>query len=736
MVDTAVDEVIRLGEKYYILASSALADDRVCVLKHGDTFAVFNRSGDIQPLRFGEQGMYHAGTRYLSRLELRINSLHPFLLSSSVLDDNSLMAVDLTNPDILRRGKLLVPRGTLHIFRSKFLWNHTCFERLRITNYADVTIKSTISLIFKNDFADIFEVRGSKRKKRGCLRPAMVEDRKVYLSYEGLDGTERATILEWSVAEESAPRKPVKLVKAGPSEISFTITLSPNATVSLYIDYKCVSGGTMIPRASYNEAWGKAREYRDLIRANECFVSTSNEQFNDWLNRSYADTHMMTTQLPGGLYPYAGVPWFNTVFGRDAIITALAYLWINPKLARGVLAHLAAYQAKELDPKTDAEPGKILHETRKGEMAQLGEIPFGLYYGSVDSTPLFVVLAGAYYKQTGDLAFIRNLWPNIELALSWIKNYGDRDGDGFVEYSRGSSTGLTNQGWKDSSDAIFHADGSPAPPPIALCEVQGYVYDALRNGAALASALDEPMRAETLSREASELQKRFERSFWSDELSMYVLALDGHKRQCRVRSSNAGHCLFSGIAGEEAARKTAEVLMSPQFFSDWGIRTLATTEAFFNPMSYHNGSVWPHDNGLIACGFARYGYKNFATNVVRGLLNASLFVDLHRLPELFCGFPRRTGEGPTLYPVACMPQAWASASIFLCLQSILGLSVDGVAEKIYFDHPTLPEFLQKVTIKGLATGGSSADIVLQRHRNDVGVNVTSRRGSVEVVVHK
>ncbi|MFQ5878395.1 MAG: glycogen debranching N-terminal domain-containing protein [Acidobacteriota bacterium] len=734
--DSGSAEVIRLGKKYYILASSALADDRVRVLKQGETFAVFDRSGDVQPLRFGEQGLYHAGTRFLSRLELRINSLRAFLLSSSVLDDNSLMAVDLTNPDILHRGKLLVPRGTLHIFRSKFLWSGTCFERFRISNYGVVPMESELSLLFGNDFADIFEVRGSRRKRRGRLRPPEIGERAIRLVYDGLDGVERRTEIEWSVEGGPGSGEVAAAVRAGRAEISCAIRLDPHASITLHVNYQCVGGARQALQVSYEEGWRKAGENREQVREHDCFVSTSNEQFNDWLNRSYADIHMMATRLPSGLYPYAGVPWFNTVFGRDGIITALEYLWINPNLARGVLAHLAAYQAREADPEKEAEPGKILHETRKGEMAQLREIPFGLYYGSIDVTPLFIILAGAYHEHTGDLAFVEKLWPSIEQALSWIRDCGDRDGDGFVEYARNSSNGLVNQGWKDSDEAVFHADGSLARGPIALCEVQGYVYDALTRAAGLASALGHRERAEALAREAVELRRRFERAFWSDELSMYVLALDGGKRQCRVRASNAGHCLFSGIASEEGARRMADVLMSPEFFSGWGIRTVASTEPLFNPMSYHNGSVWPHDNGLIASGLARYGHKQLAINLVRGLFDASIFVDLHRLPELFCGFPRRVAEGPTLYPVACLPQAWASAAVFLLLRSILGLSINGREETIVFDHPILPDFLQEVTIKRLAAGRSSADIVLQRHRRDVGVNVTARRGSVEVVVLK
>jgi len=367
-------------------------------------------------------------------------------------------------------------------------------------------------------------------------------------------------------------------------------------------------------------------------------------------------------------------------------------------------------------------------------MAALGEIPFGRYYGSVDATPLFCVLAGAYYDRTGDKGFIKIIWPSIELALKWMDTYGDADGDGFVEYFRRSSSGLVHQGWKDSPDSVFHSDGTLAESPIALCEVQGYVYAARCAAAKLAAALGLTELAEELKHRAQGLKEKFERSFWCEDLSTYVLALDGKKRPCYVRTSNAGHCLFTGIAGPERAKRVAETLLSQELFSGWGIRTLASSEVRYNPMSYHNGSIWPHDNALIAYGLARYGFKELALNVFTGLFDASLFLDLHRIPELFCGFTRRPGEGPTLYPVACTPQSWAAASVFLLLQSCLGLSIKGSQSELCFCYPLLPEFLQRVEIKNLRVGGGSVDLLLQRYAQDVGINVTRKEGNLRIVV--
>jgi glycogen debranching enzyme len=516
--------------------------------------------------------------------------------------------------------------------------------------------------------------------------------------------------------------------------VHFDIALQPKAEATFLIHIACTVGDTVAQPTSYGDAFRALETSLRRAKASASEISTSSEQFNTWLKRSVTDLSMMTTETPLGPYPFAGVPWFSTVFGRDGIITALQCLWLNPGLARGVLAYLAATQATEIIPERDAEPGKILHETRGGEMAALGEIPFGRYYGSVDATPLFVVLAGAYHERTGDRPFIESIWPNIELALSWMDTYGDRDRDGFVEYYRLSPRGLVQQGWKDSHDSIFHADGSLAEGTIALCEVQGYVYAARRRAAELATVLGHTQRAAELAQQAQTLQERFEQAFWCEEISTYALALDGNKRPCRVRTSNAGHCLFTGIAGAEHARHAAQVLLGEDSFSGWGIRTLDASEVRYNPMSYHNGSVWPHDNALIAAGLARYGLKTAVLKVLTGLYEASRFVDLHRLPELFCGFVLRPGEGPTLYPVACAPQSWSAATVFLLLQACLGLQVKGPEAKLCFSQPILPEFLKEVRISNLRVGSATVDLQLQRHAQHVGLNVLHQEGSAEIVV--
>ncbi len=721
-----MEEIALTKDQYSILARSSLADETQLVLKYEATFLISDRHGDIRPLGFENHGLFHLDTRFLSRLVLRLGDKAPPLLSSAVSSDNSLISVDLTNPDLDSGNGRPIRTGEIYLNRSIFLMEGCCYEHLKIANYGLRMLQLTFTFEFSADFVDIFELRGMERTERGRLADPLIKEDGVVLGYRGLDGVERATRVGFSPQPD----------KLSGDRARFTVRLGPHQEEDFYLTITCEVGRGRRFNRVFDQALHEVRSSRQKRREAMCFVETSNGQFNDWLGRSYADIRMMVTETRHGLYPFAGIPWFNTAFGRDGIITAFEFLWLWPEIGRGVLAHLAAEQAVSRVPEQDAEPGKILHEERRGEMAGTGEIPFGRYYGSVDTTPLFVALAGHYYERTGDIEFIRRLWPHLEAAISWIDDCGDRDKDGFVEYSRLSESGLTNQGWKDSEDSVFYDNGLLAHPPIALCEVQGYVYEGKTKAARLAQALGLHERAGQLLDEAESLREHFVSAFWRPELGTYALALDGEKRPCMVRSSNAGHALFSGIADDEHARLIATGMMEERFFSGWGIRTIATTEARYNPMSYHNGSVWPHDNAMIAFGMARYRLKEAALKVLAGLFDASVYVRLHRLPELFCGFERSPGEGPTLYPVACEPQAWASGAPFLLLQACFGLSIQADEGKIFFHYPVLPQFLEEATIKGLRVKDASVDIALSRYGSDVGINVLRKEGNVEVIVVK
>lgn len=717
---------IQIGDKWYVAATSASAEEQPRVLKNDVAFAMFDRFGDIQVLSPGKEGLYHNDTRYLSHQELTIDGVRPLHLGSSVEESNSLLVIDLMNPDLPACGeRAALAKGTLHIFRAKLLWQGACHEHIRVTHHGSERTSVRLEFNFDGDFVDLFEVRGMKREQRGDrLQPEVTAD-EVVMPYIGRDRHLRRTRVHFKPAPNA--------IDAG--RASFDLQLDPGTEHHLYCTVTCECDDVAPrPRITYEAALNDNNAARRTWLGGHCTVVTSNPLVNLWLDRSVSDLSMLTTMLPTGPYPFAGVPWYSTTFGRDGIITALEFLWVDPSLARGVLAFLAATQATQLDPQNDAEPGKILHEARHSEMALTREIPFGRYYGSVDSTPLFLVLAAAYHHRTGDMALIRAIWPNIKLALEWVDRWGDADGDGFVEYKRRSDEGLVQQGWKDSHDSVFHRDGRLAEAPIALCEVQGYVYEGKLAAASLARLMGEHDLAESLAQQAQQLRQRFHAAFWCEEIGSYAIALDGNKQQCKVASSNAGHTLWSGIASPEHAKRISEVLMGHEFFSGWGIRTIATGVSRYNPMSYHNGSIWPHDNTLIASGMARYGYTESATQLLSSMFDASLHFDSHRLPELFCGFPRRSGAGPILYPVACSPQAWAAAAIFGMLQACLGLDIDAGKSEIVLRTPRLPPFIDWIRITRLGAPGPSADLLLQRYERNVGIEVVRKDADVRVTV--
>ena len=710
---------------FFIPATTSLQERRPRTLKHGDLFGLFDPNGDALAGPDSPEGLYAYDTRHLSHFYLALEGTRPMLLSSTLRNDNAMLTCDLTNPDLHdAAGALVLEHDRIHIRRSRFLWQDSCHERLVVRSFDTMPRRVRLGLAYAADFVDLFEVRGTPRVRRGVLHPPKSWADGAMLSYTGLDGVLRTTSFHF----EPAP------VTCGGAAAVFDLSLEPGQSRSIFTTIRC---GTAAPeiggaRRAFVVGARDARRALRAVSAGAVSIETSNLLFDEMLRRSQSDLYMLVTETEYGPYPYAGIPWFSTVFGRDALITALQTLWFDPSIARGVLGYLAANQATARDPAADAEPGKILHEVRRGEMAELGEVPFRRYYGSIDSTPLFVMLAGAYLARTDDLATLQRLRPHVEAALDWMQRDGDRDGDGFIEYGRRQNTGLANQGWKDSQDSIFHADGRMAEGPIALVEVQAYAYGAWQAAEEIMRRLGDSEAADRYRARAEELRQAFDRAFFDAELGTYVIALDGAKKPCRVRASNAGHALFTGIALPERAGAVAETLLSDAFFSGWGVRTLGAFESRYNPISYHNGSVWPHDNALIAAGLARYGFRGHVARISEGLFAASTYIDLRRLPELFCGFGRERSQGPTFYPVACSPQAWAAATPFLLLQSMLGLHFDCQRNAIVFRRPTLPPFLDRVLLRGLSLGPSWADVALRRSGGAVAIEVLARHGTLDI----
>lgn len=714
-------EVIQIQDEYYIKASSSLADKRTHVLKRNEVFSVFDRFGDFHPIGLGEQGLYLGNTRFLHRFEIRFFSRPLLLLSSNPEIDKYLLRIDLTNPDIFTNELLLMERDSLHIARTLFLWENTCYQKFIIKNYSLNSLPCEISFFYGADFADIFEVRGIKRERRGFQESPEVYGSSAKLTYTGLDDVRRETVLDFSPT-------PAQLTS---NRATYSFFVDSHQTSEINIAISC---NEVVPSPQHSVI-SLHNAYTSLEReANKkkVHIESSNPQFNKWVNASLSDLTMMITETSNGPYPYAGVPWFSTAFGRDGIITAMQMLWLDPSIAKGVLSFLAHTQAKDLSFERDAEPGKIIHETRTGEMANLKEVPFGLYYGSVDSTPLFIMLADAYFTRTHDRNLIEDLWPSIKLAIEWVDKYGDADHDGFLEYVRHTDRGLMQQGWKDSNNSVFYADGNLAKMPIALCEIQAYAYGAYIAGSNLAELLGEEKLSQQLGKKAANLKKLFNEKFWCPDLKTYALALDGDKVLCKVKSSNAGQCLFTGIVDEDKAKLVAESLFEPSMFSGWGIRTLSDTERRYNPMSYHNGSIWPHDNSIIAWGLKRYGFRQESAKLLSSFFDASTMFPFHRLPELFCGFPRLPLEGPTPYPLACVPQAWADGAVFAFLYACLGVHFDKHSTSMHFKHPILPDFLDWLVIRNVNLGKDLCAIEFKRFHDQVAINLLEGTENCEI----
>ena len=689
-------------------------------LKEANVFLLADALGDIDA---PDSGLFWDDTRMLSRLQLQVADNRPSLLGAAISQDNVLFTAQLTNRPLPAPGEHSIPRGVIHLERTRFLWSGQLYERLKITNFSGRDAQLPLAVRFGADFADIFEVQGHVRKRRGEPMPPEISVAAVRLGYRGLDRL-RAVEIRFSVAPLSLSGE----------EAQLCIGVQRGRTAELFIEIGAQTAAR--PTAErFEEARHAACESMKARAEVGAAVNSSGRLFDYWLDKSRSDLALLTTDLPTGPYPYAGIPWFATPFGRDAIITSLQTLWLKPQLAAGVLRFLAATQATEASAFRDSEPGKILHEMRRGEMAALHEVPFGQYYGGVDTTPLFVMLAGAYESSTGDSALIDGLWPNLLAATAWMESRIERSGSGFIDYARATGSGLLNQAWKDSDDSIFHADGRFPPPPIAVVEVQGYAYAAFRAMSRLAAGRADRERSHAWAVRARRLRAEIERRFWIPELNFYALAIDGEGQPCAVHASNAGHLLYCGVPSPERGAAVASALLAERFASGWGIRTLAEGEARYNPMSYHNGTVWPHDTAVCAAGIARYLGRTAAIDILSQMFEAATQFGM-RLPELYCGFARIPGQGPTPYPVACIPQAWSCGAVFMLLQACLGLEIDGARKEIRIEKPLLPIGIESIRLNEIAVGEARIDLSFERVQQQVIVAAArDALSGVKVYVH-
>lgn len=678
------------------------------VIKAGNVFLVTLPDARLPAGGEHPLGLWFRDCRFLCLHELRLCGRLPRLLTATDAAGTE-AGHELTNPDLeLGDGKRLPAESLRLRLESTVRAEGALRERIAVRSYHRQPIRLPLELRLGADFLPMLELRGVVPRHE---RPA-AEAGPDGFSLVGRDGVRRAT----RVRATPEPR----VLDHG--SFVFDLDLEAHGAIDLVVDFE-------LSESTGAEVWTGAPRERPDRRTR---VTSDDRLFDRILGRSLADLELLRSELDGHSYYAAGVPWFATLFGRDSLIAAFQTLSFGRGIAEDTLRLLASRLGQEHNDERDEEPGKVLHELRVGEPANLGETPFARYYGSVDSTPLFLCLVGRHADWSGSLDLFRELDGPVEAALEWIDRYADLDGDGLVEYQRRSEHGLVTQGWKDSADGVPDADGEPLTGPVALVEVQGYVIRAKRLMARLFELDGEGARAERLRDEAGALELELER-FWLPDPGCYSIGLDGEKRPGSGLTSNQGHLLWSNAVSDERARAIRDVLMSDHMFSGWGVRTLSSSHPAYNPLGYHTGSVWPHDSALIAAGLRRYGFDEDFTTIFEGLLEAASRFHDHRLPELFAGFPREEFDEPVPYPVACRPQAWAAGSIPFLLESGLGLSPDALARRLAIVRPRLPRWLNRVEVSGLALGDATIDLVFERSGEQVMLADARVEGDAEVV---
>lgn len=731
------------------------------VIKDGDLFFLSEPDGKVPLDGAHGCGLYYHDCRYLDGYEMRVANTDLEVLAASAAAGRGAVH-ELTNPDIRLAGGRLLEKEDLGIKLERTIDGErlTLHDELTIQNFTQQAVALPLAVTFRTAFDDIFEVRGAHPERIGRAdRPAW-HDGALRFVYHGVDGVRRELRIQCSSKpDETKETTGVFLVRA-----------EPRSAWTLHIDVQVIEGDQQTHRiaatdgahrlahgrpqrdgakrtgpgsithngrgrASAATILGRSVSVSDDWHTQRARIDSGSPILNAVVDRSFRDLRILLSQLRDKLYFAAGVPWYVTLFGRDSLISALEALAYDPRIAEQTLRLLASYQSDTLDEQRDAEPGKIPHELRFGEMARAGELPDYPYYGTIDATPLFLIVLGAHADWTGDTRLFQELRGNVERALEWIDHYGDRDGDGYVEYNSTAKKGLANQGWKDSGDGIVNSDGTLAEPPIALVEVQGYVYKAKTAMAALYRRIGDSDRADRLAHDAASLRARFNHDYWLEDAGFFALARQREGRPVAAVSSNPGQALWCGIIDNQKALQTAARLMRDDMFNGWGVRTLSAAEPAYNPIGYHLGTVWPHDNALIAVGMRRYGFDESFHRIFAGILDAAAYFPNHRLPEVFSGFTRSEYGVPVKYPVACHPQAWAAGAVPYMITATLGLWPQAFDRRLAIVRPILPSFVSHLELFGLRVGDARVDLRFEHaERGAARAEVLKVDGELEVVI--
>ncbi|HTY90625.1 MAG TPA: amylo-alpha-1,6-glucosidase [Methanocella sp.] len=693
------------------------------VIRDGELTLVTLRNGEIPARDNYGYGLYYHDCRYLSKFHIRLmESPVTELLSSDEQGSQSVMVG--TNSKFKDCSGNMVEKETMMGTYVVKICPGLMQQSLTFSNFNTFTVTQNLTIEFDADFADMFTIRGLVPPAHGKKMPIEYDNNRLCLSYQGEDGHIRRTIITFYPAPKS--------MEGG--KCHFELRIEPQGSSSVKTDIAVQDvGERKMPKTNIGNIMKGATG--SCTSTFECCTDTltSNNIFNSVIERSLCDLNMMRMSLEGEVFHSAGVPWYDSLFGRDSIISALQLLPFGPDLARSTLLALAKYQGREFDDWRDEEPGKILHELRLGELANLNHIPQTPYYGTVDATPLFLILLSEYVNWTGDTGLLKALEGNVDAALKWIDDYADIGKRGFTSYAVRSRKGIFNQGWKDSFDAVGHSDGSLAKKPVAMAEVQGYVYLAKKSLAPLFQVLGRDGEGKRLENEAKALKERFNRKFWMENKKYFAEALDADG-PCDVVASNPGHCLWAGIIDDKYAGYLVDGLFREDMFTGWGIRTLSSEERRYNPLGYHNGTVWPHDNSIIAAGLKKCGFINEMSKLFTCIYEAARTFENFRLPECFCGLPRSMYRVPVKYPVACSPQAWSSGAMPFMFTSCLGLSPDALRKRLVISKPYLPPWLDRAQLNKLSVGGTLIDLDFRRIGDKTQVDTPKKKGDISVFV--